>query len=260
MASSDPPPPTAPERASTLDARSKEIIGSVVRVLARSGCNPRDIAAEAEKTCREVSTSWVPPARVALSPLEAAGHVLTLWFCEAAYTDARGKPRPLPVRGERSLEALVLQVDASLEVDEVLGHLLPRGVLRRHGTRYVPRRRVLFVGGSGPYHVRVVDRVAAMLRTLEHNSEPGRTTPKWYERVAANARFPVSQRAEFDKRLRESLDAILARFDAEMHEKNRRRKKGEPTVGLQIGVYVSEYEPSLPEPRATRERRQKKNP
>jgi hypothetical protein len=265
MATSDSaPPPTAPEHASTLDARSREIIGGVIRLLARNGYDPCDISAEAEKTCREESISWVRAEPVAPSAIEAATQVFTLWFHESAYTDSRGKPRPLSVRGKRSLEALARQAGPNLKVEEVLKHVLRREVLRPHGRRYLPRRRILIFDEPGTSHARGLERVATILRTLAHNREANGTTPKWYERVATNARFPVSKRAEFDKRLEEFLDRMLVRFDTEMHEKADRRKKGEATVGLQIGVYVSEYQrsppepPAAPEPRATRERRRKK--
>jgi len=261
MAATDPPtaaPASALEPSSTLDASSREVLGSVVRVLAANGCDPREIATEVEKDCRRMAASWAPPAPKSVSTLNAAGHVLTLWFSEPAYTDARGRPRPLPLRGERSLEALALQWDASFDVEEVLSHLLRPGVLRRQGSRYVPRRRVLFTPGSGTHHSRVVERVAAMLRTMEHNSDPKHALSRWYERVALNNRFPVSQRTQFDQRLQEVFDAMLFRFDAEMHQKERRRKRGEPTVGLQLGVILSEFEPSLPERRAKPRRHIKK--
>jgi hypothetical protein len=166
----------------------------------------------------------------------------------------------MPLRGERSLEALALQWDPSFDVEEVLSHLLRRGVLRRRGSRYVPLRRVLFAPRSGTYHSRVVERVAAILRTMQHNSEPEHATSRWYERVALNNSFPVSQRAEFDQRVSEVFDGMIFRIDAEMNQKERRRKKGEPTVGVQIGVFLSEFEPSLPARRAMPARRGKKSP
>ena len=263
MAASDSPtaaPSGALERSSTLDASSREVLGSVVRMLAASGSDPREIAREVEKNCRKIAASWAPPPPKPVSTLNAAGHVLTLWFSEPAYTDARGRPRPLPLRGERSLEALALQWDASFDVEEVLSHLLRPGVLRRQGSRYVPRRRVLFASQTGTYHSRVVERVAAILRTMEHNSQPEHTTSRWYERVALNNRFPVRERAQFDQRLREAFDAIVFRIDAEMHEKERRRKRGEPTVGLQLGVFLSEFEPSVPQRRAKPRRHRRKSP
>ena len=122
----------------------------------RCGCTPQHIAQEVLKACRQVPRSWAQTPKAAVSEMDAAAHVLTLWFQDPAYLDSKGNPQPLRLRGgERSLEALARQVDPKLDVDKILAHLMRRPVLRRSGARYLPRDRVLMFQGSGrPYHAR----------------------------------------------------------------------------------------------------------
>ena len=84
------------DRASTLDARAVEVVARFVRILARCGCTPEDIGREVLKACRQVPKSWARNAMAAVRDMDAAAHVLTLWFSDPAYLDARGNPRPWP--------------------------------------------------------------------------------------------------------------------------------------------------------------------
>jgi Family of unknown function (DUF6502) len=235
-------------RTSTLDALAVEAVIRFVRVLARRGCTPQDIGQEVLNACREVPKSWAQNAMAAVREMDAAAHVLTLWFSDPAYLDSRGNPLPLPLRGGgRSLEALVLRVDRRLDAQEVLRHLLRREVLRRVRSRYLPRDRLVSFRGSGaPYHSRSVRGLVSMLRTLEHNSEPQRSTPGWFEVIALNSRFPVKAREAFDKRVRHLGMHLLSQFDADMHRRERARKRGERTVPLGVGIYLFEEEPLPP--------------
>ena len=193
--------PTKPRRtfrrrdarpSSTLDSRALEAVERFVRVLARYGCAPDDIAREAVKACRQIPKSWAPKGRAALREMDDAGHVLTLWFSDPAYLDRRGVPLPLPMRGAGgSLETLVFRVDPTLDVREVLRYLLRGGALRRVGTRYRPKGRVLSVrGAGGSDNVHTLRGLLGMLRTTEHNVQPKRRVAGWYEVFAHNPVFP----------------------------------------------------------------------
>ena len=143
-------------KSSSLDARALEAVDRFVRVLARCGCTPADIAREVARACGQIPKSWAPRAMAALREMDDAAHVLTLWFSDPAYLDRRGAPLPLPLRGAGgSLEALAFRVDPKLDVREVLRYLSRQGALRRAGTRYVPKDRVLSLrGAGGPDHFR----------------------------------------------------------------------------------------------------------
>jgi hypothetical protein len=235
---------------STLDARASEAIARFVRVLAHCGCTPEDIGQEVARACREIPRSWATKAMAAQRYLDDAAHVLTLWFSDPAYLDARGKPRRLPVRGPGgSLEALAYRANPKLEARALLQYLVRHGAIRRQGQRYIPKERMLLLrNAGGPDHVRHLRALGSMLRTLEHNTQPKRRVPGWYEVFADNPNFPVSAIPRFDRRVRVHADKLLRGFDTEMVQEERARKPGESTVRIGIGVYRFEEAPLRPLP------------
>jgi Family of unknown function (DUF6502) len=249
-----------PKRTSTLDSQAIEAVVRFVRVLARCGCTPKDIAQEVLKAGREVPKSWAQTARSAIREIDVAVHVLTVWFAEPAYLDPKGNPRPLPLHGPGlSLEALSMRVDRSLDPQKVLRHLLDTRALRRLGTRYVPRDRLVsFRGSGGPDYSRSLRGLLAMLRTIEHNTAPARSTPGWFEVYALNPCFPAKDRAAFDRRLRQLGMRFLVQIDSDMHRRERRRKKGERTVPLGVAIYRFEEQPLHSRSRRRRPKRSSK--
>jgi len=243
-------------RSSTLDARALEAVARFVRVLARAGCAPQDIGREVQKACRTVPLSWRRHARAELPAIDAAAHALTIWHSDPEYSDAHGRPRTLALREKGlSLETLLRRVDPQLRLSRVLPHLLRTRALRRVGKRFLPNDRALSFRGFGdPYHSRGVRGLLAMLRTLEHNSSPGRKVSGWFEMFALNSRFPVRARPAFDDRLRRQARQFLFHLDADMERQERTRRKGERTVPLGVGIYLFEEAP-LRSPRAARKRR-----
>lgn len=243
-------------RASTLDPRALEAVGRFVRVLARCGCTPDDIGREVARACREIPKSWALKATAARREMDDASHLLTLWFSDPAYLDRRGAPIPLPMRGAGgSLEMLASRVDPTLDLREVFRCLLRSKTLRRVGTRYVPRDRMLsFRAAGGPQNLHHLRGLLGMLRTLEHNVQTKRRAAVWYEVFAHNPRFPVSERAALDKRIRVLGNKLLFQLDADMHRKERARKKGERTVRIGVGMYRFEDGPQ-PRSRFRRKRR-----
>lgn len=240
---------------STLDARALEAVGRFVRVLAHCGCTPEDIGHEVLKACREIPKSWATKAMTAQRYLDDAAHVLTLWFSDPAYLDARGKPRPLPLRGAGgSLEALAFRANPKLEARALLRYFVQNGALRHKHQRYVPKERLLLLrNAGGPDHVRHLRALVAMLRTLEHNSQPKRRVPGWYEVFAENPNFPVRAIPKLDRHVRFQSNKLLRGFDTDMHQEERSRKPGEPTRRIGIGIYWFE-EPAMRLPQARRRR------
>jgi hypothetical protein len=245
-------------QSSTLDARALEAVERFVRVLARCGCTPEDIAREAEKACRKIPRSLPSKALAALREMDDASHVLTLWFSDPAYLDSRGNPLPLPLRGAGgSLETLARRVDGGLDPREVLRYLSRRGALRRLGTRYVPKDRLLSLRGSGgPDNFRHLRGLLGMLRTLEHNGQPKGHVPGWFEVFAENPNFPLTAREAFDRRLRRMGMRFLCQVDADMHRRERSRRSDDGTVRMSVHVYRSE-EPVAVSRRASKPRRRR---
>jgi hypothetical protein len=242
---------------SSIDSRALEAVGRFVRILARAGCTPEDIAREVGRACRQVPKSWAHKAMAALRELDDASHVLTLWFSDPAYLDPKGNPQPLPLRGAGgSLESLAHRVDRKLEVRAVLRYLSRGVTMHRIGRRYVPRDRVFSLRGAmraDRFHQ--VRNLLGMLRTLEHNGQLKRQAPGWFEFCAGNRNFPVSARQAFDERLRRLGTRFLYQIDADMHRRERARQASERTVRLGVGVYRFEDEGRPPNRVARRLRR-----
>lgn len=219
----------------------RQAVERFVHVLAHCGCAPQAIEDQVRAACRRIRSAWPREAdlRDSLDP----GHVLTMWFSDPAYLDRRGNPRPLPIDGSSSsIEALARRVDPNLDGRYVARYLQRGGALKRMGSRYVPRDRVLiFRGREGmtPF----LRGLFGLLRTLEHNSHCGDRSPGWLERFTRNIRFPISARERFEKRLRVLVNRLVVQTDADMHLLERARKKGERTIRMGLGVYQFEEDP-----------------
>lgn len=229
-------------RVSSLNATSLEAVDRFVRILARCGGAPHDIVAAVGTACRHIPAAWRAKAREAEREIGDAAHVLTLWFTEPAYLDPLGEPRPLPLRGtSRSITALVRSVDRRLDAREALRYLLLTGAVRSTGARYVPRARsVLLRGARGPDYFRTLRVLENMLGTLEHNVRPQRAVRGWFEYFAENPHFPASARAAFDAHVNRLGKEFLYRLDAYMRRREIRRRPGELTVRLGIGMHLWE--------------------
>lgn len=232
----------------TLGTRAAEAIELFVRLLAQCGCEIDAVLEEVQRACRQVPRHWVSEARAAPREVDDATHVLTVWFSDPGYLDEAGMPRPLPLRGRQSVEALVSKVNRGLDVGEVLGFLLKGRALRRVGSQYVPRGRVMSLRGvRGPNEFRYLRGLLAMLRTFEHNSRPRHQAPSWFEFCAENPRIPKRTRAKYDEFVRIRATRFLYDVDSELRRLELTCKPGEPTVRLGTGVYRFEEDLSRSE-------------
>ena len=226
-----------------LEPQVRSALRRFVRVLARCGCTPQAIEAEVSKVCRQIPKSWLHRAdlRDSVDP----GHVMTLWFSDPAYLDPRGRPRPLPLRGPAlSIEGLAHRVDPKFDARYVVRYLMHGGGLKRIGTRYVPKSRVVIYRGRES-KTPVLRGLSGLLRTLEHNTQCAGLAPGWLELSTRNPLFPVSASEGFERRLRQRVNRLLVQIDADMHRSECARKKGERTVRMGVGVYQYAEVPPL---------------
>jgi hypothetical protein len=237
-----------------LEPHARWAVQRFVKVLARCGCAPEALEREVSDTCRQIPKSWLRNADLKDSP--DLGHVMTLWFSDPRYLDSGGVPRPLPLRGSLSIEALARRIDPKLDVGTVLKFLQQAGSVRRVGARYVPRNRVIILRGRESMTT-FLRGLFGLLKTLEHNSRQGRRAQGWLELFARNPRFPASAAPEFEKRVRRLAHRLLVQFDADMHRHERAARKGERTVRMGIGLYRFEEDPAPRENRRADLRRRK---
>jgi hypothetical protein len=252
----------------TLDSRAVEAIELFVRLLARCGYETDAIIQQVYRAYDRVPRRWLNEAQAAPREISDATHVLTVWFSDPTYLDEAGMPRPLPLHGsERSLERLVSSVDRRLDADEVVAYLLMGGALRRLGSRYVPRGRVLSLRGvRGPNEFRNLRGLLAMLRTFEHNNRPRRQARSWFEFSAENPRIPKRACRKFDEFVGIRAKRLLYDVDSELRRLELTCKPGEPAVRLGTGVYRFEEDlsggdsPAMGRSRKTQLTRQKRVP
>ena len=247
----------------SLDAAVNEAMERFVRVLIRRGVSKRAVQRSFRRAWLSVPKDAAEHNRRASRELIDVGHVLTLWFGDPFYVDARGDPLPLPLRGPApSLSCLIQHVDPKLDPKQVLKTLIRADAVRSVGSRYLPRSRaVAFRGTGAPLHARNLRALLGMLRTLEHNIAPKDKVAPWFEYVAENPRFPVGAREPFDVSLREDAMTFLRNQDSRMLNHQRKAKPGEPTVRMGVGVYRFEEEvlPESPVTRRTRRPRLRSN-
>jgi hypothetical protein len=223
-----------------VEPRARKAIDRFVRLLARAGCPAHSIQEEVAAACRRLPRSWPdPPDRDALD----AGQVVTLWFSDPAYLDARGNPRALPLRGTTfSIEELARRIDPRLDVRDVFEYLDEAGALRRTGRGFVPRNRVLIFRGSD-YMSPSLRGLFGLLSTLEHNRWFSSIAPRRLQLVTRNPRLPERAAEAFKRRARVLMSRLLVQLDADMHRRAQARRPGERTVEMGIGAYQFEEGP-----------------
>lgn len=242
-------------RPRSLDAIARDSIERHTRILIRAGISRADISRAllkiAEAVLQDKDTlrqDLATPAR-APPPREVAlaSQVLAEWCTDPKYADAEGRPLRLPMRGRRSVAALVRRIGRSLDVERVLQQLLNTGTVERCARRYrVARRWVLHRGAVDPndfWGLRALDQT---LRTLEHNIHHELMVP-WFHRIAERADVPARKLPEIDRLLERRGMAFLDWFDAYLHRCAAERKAGEPTVWCGIGLQRSQFDTPPPE-------------
>ncbi|MHB8816471.1 MAG: DUF6502 family protein [Steroidobacteraceae bacterium] len=230
----------------SVDAVLDEAMQRFVRVLVRRGASRATVQRAFRRAWLGIPRRIAEQERRAARDLIDVSHVLTLWFGDPFYVDARGDPLPLPLRGPApSLASLVRHIAPTLNATKVLKCLMRVDAVRRIGSRYAPRSRAVALRGTGaPLHTWNLRALLGMLRTLEHNTEPKDKVPSWFEYVAENPRFPASAREPFDARFREDAMTFLRNQDSRMLNHERKADAGEPTVRMGVGVYRFEEEVS----------------
>ena len=222
-----------------LDGTVLEAVDAFVRVLARCGCAPHDIAAAAAQACARLPHALLARARRARQEMTDASHILTVWFSDPLYLDPSGAPLRLPVSGAGpSVEALVGRVDRSLDVQDVLRYLLRTQSVRRFGSLYAPRRRDLSVRGmGGPHDFLSLRGLVHMLRTLEYNSSVTGSARCRFNYVAENPRVPARARAAVAAYVNRLGLEFMHAADAQMHRYELERRPGERTLRMGVGVF-----------------------
>lgn len=227
----------SPER--SLDAPGRRVIEQFANVLRRCGYDPAEIVEAVQSATQAQSPGRARAPHTEAPEYRDAPHIMTVWHAEPAYTDRRGRPLPLRLRGPApSFESLVRRVSRSRRVQDVLQYLLRAGAVQKVGGRYVARMPwVSLRGMRKETSARNLRGLRGMLSNYEHNLLPRDQVDSWFEYTADNDRFPVSQEGALADFLLRDCMASLRRVDAFMLLCEQERKPGEPTMHVGFGMY-----------------------
>jgi Family of unknown function (DUF6502) len=229
-----------------------DCLSQLARILVRCGHRPSVLVAQLRKICQtlgEPSGGWDPTH---LSFLADVPHILSLWYSDPRYVEARGVPAALKSAGRGpSLKTLIREVLPRDDPERVMRALLYMRAIRRRGARYVPTgRHIAYRDQVGRLHS--LNVLLRILRTIERNVS-GRKSAAILERNAIHPAFPVQALPAFHQRLKRRAGDFLWDIDGDLRRRERRIKQGRRT---RVGVEIFAFEEPLP--RSTSHRRQSK--
>ncbi len=226
-------------RGRSLDEPGRKVIEQLVNVLRRFGYASAAIV-EAVQSASQAALAGTPQASPPDVPeFREAPHVMAVWHTDPAYTDARGRPLALKLRGPApSFESLVQRVNRTRRSIEMLRYLLRAGAVEKSGRRYLARTRwVSLRGMPQATSARSLRTLRGMLSNCEQNSLPREQAESWFEYAAENDHFPRSRMRELAEFYQRDCMASLRRVDAFMLRCEHEREPGEPTMHVGFGMY-----------------------
>lgn len=201
-------------RTRRLDPLAKEVLNSVYGILERRGRSVED---------------------------DAFSQLLTWWWNDPQYC-SNGVPLPLPAKGHApSIAALVRRLGRRYSLRAAMDYLRSTNSIEQVETRYVPTAR--WVRHRQNRRLRYSHHfwaLAAFLRTLTHNADLREGEGELFEYIASNSRIPLSKVNIVHERLREAATPFLISQDSTLSRYERAHRRGERTVPVMIGVWVSE--------------------
>ena len=202
------------------------------RVAILTGLSRRDV-----KRARDRLAGAAPDALAPIAKINHASRVLTGWFQDPEFVDAKGSPRLLEPTGERGFEGLVKRYAQDIPSTAMLKELkavgavaaTPKGRLRAKMRYYAPATpddEAVLRSGS------VLADLGATVAENLFRAEPGTR----FEGRATNARVPRGARRAF----REYLEARGMEFLEDIDRWLSRHEASNPddkVVRLGIGLY-----------------------
>ncbi len=221
-----------------------DVLDSLGRLLIRSGVPKKDLALRAARSVRRLPDTTRDVPNGALACLQYGTHVITHWHAEPAYLDATGRPRPLPLRGPDSVEALARIASPTVDTELMLKHLQRHQAIRKRGKMWVPTgHSVRFGPKTLEQHLHGLVVLRGLLGTLDRNASRRRGTRPFFERVAENANVPIAARAVVLRNANRTGLQTLERIDLDMKRRERGYLPAHRRSHLAVGMYVYEAAP-----------------
>jgi hypothetical protein len=183
---------------------------NVSRTAVLTGLTRREVRKQRE---RHAATDSSPTSHVTKASL-----ILSAWHLDPEFVDKKGRPRPLPVEGERaSFTTLIKRCGgADVQPTTLLKELISAGCVRR---RTDGRLQVL----QRDYIPHAMDAemlrfwgtaLADVARTGAHNLTRKQRDATRFSRWAVNDRMPVELAKDFRDLMEQEGQALLERIDA----------------------------------------------
>jgi hypothetical protein len=166
--------------------------------------------------------------------------VLTQWHLLPQYVQRNGQPRALRANGAGlTVASIVRRVSRRSNAARTLEYLLRIRAVEQVGNRFVPRDRIARHRLS-PRLQRIHNFLAtlALLRTVERNAR-GKGNGRWYQ-FTTDGSIPESQVKTFALEMKEASDQTLMLADQARFRHGLSRQRGERTLPVTLGIFMSE--------------------
>lgn len=221
-----------------VDVASKEYgrhgrIANISRVAILTDISRRDV-----RKARVLLAQDSDTANQSLLRMSRATQVLTGWYQDPDYLDARGRPRLLSLKGPRGFEALLRQYAPDIPVTAMFKELRHAGAIRETATgRIRPLSRTFIPAPLDANSViRAGEVIGDLTRTIALNlADPDK--PSRFERRAMSRSIKRMSRRAFDRYLDSRGMEFLEEIDEWLvdHETDDPDKA---TIRLGVGVYL----------------------
>ena len=208
---------------------------NVSRVAIITGLNRREVRRQrqllsaAQDNGEESATTrhWSPASRV-----------LTGWHQDPDFTDEKGKPRELPLKGKvGSLDALLRRYCGDIPRGAMTSELQRVGAIEFEGNVVRVLKRNYVNTDQSPEVLRMVGKILHdFTSTLDFNLQVGAGEHPWFQRVAYNTHLKPTALKLFKKLVARDGQALLENLDAWMsaHEVP---EDSEDHVEAGVGLY-----------------------
>ncbi len=184
---------------------------NVSRTAMLTGLPRRDVRKQREKLATEENPGLT-------GYVSKGSQMLTAWHLDPEFLDAGGKPRVLPLEGERGSFAALMRLCGGGDVrpTTLLKELVSAGAVRlRADGRVQALKRHYVPQAMDEELLRLWGTVLTDIATTgDHNLTRGPRESARFERAAVNDRIPAKVVAEFRQFLNQEGQAFLERVDA----------------------------------------------
>jgi hypothetical protein len=218
-----------------LESDSKARLTNTSRVAVRTGLSRKEVRRILEAgASQEVRVDhFGPPARV-----------LDVWHSDARFVDASGLPRDMPFEGETpSFSDVVRAAGGDVPPGAVRAELIrASAVVELDNGHLRPTKRYFVPGDFDEKAITILSGILfPMIAGVDHNSNPGRTTPGFIQRFAF-MNLPQHSRSEFRTWSRQEATSFIEAMNKKLTSLVQLGDAADSADGVISGIGVFYYE------------------